>query len=154
MNKWRCSACDKIIERPDYQPPGQSTIDPRHRIGEHPKSLGGCGKGVAWVLMPPVVESGQARHSDPDTSKEAAARVRTGTTKMALLLAHRANPEGLTDEEAASEARLSMVSEYATRCSELMRAGYLEDTTRTRVGSSGMSRLVRVITPAGLEACE
>ncbi len=99
-------------------------------------------------------DQGQARRSDPSTSKEAAAKIRTGTAKAALLLAHYRSPEGLTDEEAAVEAALSLQSEYATRCSELMRAGLLEDTTETRAGSSGMSRLVRVITPAGVQWVE
>lgn len=92
---------------------------------------------------------GQARRSDPVTSHEAALKVRPGSARAALLQAHVHAPDGLTDEEACEAAGLSLASEYATRCSELMRAGLLRDTTWTRTGSSGMQRLVRTITDEG-----
>lgn len=97
-------------------------------------------------------DHGQARGSDPWTAKEAARMVRPGSQRRALLEAHRENPRGMTDEEAAAAAGISPGSEYATRCSELVRAGLLEDTGKSREGSSGMARMVRKITPAGRAA--
>ena len=101
---------------------------------------------------------GRARGTDPTTSHDAARKVRPGSARAALLLAHaRADDEalshpgriGLTDEEACTAAGLSLASEYATRCSELERAGYLRDTSLVRIGHSGMGRMVRVITDSG-----
>lgn len=97
-----------------------------------------------------LFDHGQARRSDPSTSHEAARKVRTGTAKRKLLEVHARYPNGLTDEEAARLAGLSLTSEYATRCSELMRAGYLVDTEATRLGESGMHRIIRRITDEGL----
>jgi hypothetical protein len=110
-------------------------------------------------------EQPKARASDPATSHDAAesARlsVRTGSARARLLLAHYEQWQdeveplaplvGLMDEEAAVLAGLPLTSEYATRCSELVNAGYLETTDRTRNGSSGQARVVRVITDAGRE---
>jgi len=96
-------------------------------------------------------DQGQARRTDPHTSQTAAARIRPHTARAALLLAHAGYPDGLTDEEACERARLSLASEYATRCSELMRAGLLADTPWTRPGGAGLPRQVRVITPAGMD---
>lgn len=104
------------------------------------------------ALVAVLSMAGQARHSDPETAKEAALRVRPGSARYRLLEAHSEHPDGLTDEEAAAVAGLSLTSEYATRCSELVRAGLLKDTSRVRTGSSGMARLVRQITPEGLDA--
>ena len=94
-------------------------------------------------------DHGQARHTDPQTSKDAASLVRPGTMRAKLLEAHSWNQKGLTDEEAAEVSGLSLTSEYATRCSELLRAGLLEDAGFTRTGASGMARMVRRITPEG-----
>jgi hypothetical protein len=94
-------------------------------------------------------DHGQARWKDPRTSKDAASMVRPGSARAKLLDAHAWNPKGLTDEEAAMVAGLPLVSEYATRCSELLRAGLLENTGTTRTGASGMSRMVRRITTEG-----
>lgn len=96
---------------------------------------------------------GQARVDDPETSK-LAARLATATASSArvrLLEAHGDHPDGLTDEEAASWAGLSLMSEYATRCSELRRAGCLIDTGDLRTGAAGAPRVVRCITRLGLE---
>lgn len=94
---------------------------------------------------------GQARASDPGTSHAAARLIRARATaaRVLLLEAHAARPAGLTDPEAALYAGLSPASEYATRCSELARGGFLEDTGDTRPGPSGAHRVVRRITPAG-----
>jgi hypothetical protein len=96
-------------------------------------------------------DHGQARASDLPTAKAAAAQVKPGGARYALLIAHLSDLEGMTDEEAAIRAGLSLTSEYATRCSELARAGYLHDTTLTRVGRSGVRRVVRSITDLGID---
>lgn len=100
---------------------------------------------------------GQARTTDPDTAHAAAQAypLRKGSHRTLLLLAFaEAGDRGATDERAAFVAGLSPRSEYATRCSELKRAGLVVDTTETRPGSSGAARVVRRITPAGLLAAE
>jgi len=97
---------------------------------------------------------GQARHTDPSTSHAAAAfiRAKATTARVQLLHAHRRNPDGLTDEQAAEIAGLSLASEYATRCSELLRLGFLETTGRTVRSKSGTDRRVLRITAAGESA--
>lgn len=97
-------------------------------------------------------ERGSVRRTDPDTAAEAARLVRPGSARHRLLVAHDEHPGGLTDEQAATLAHLKLTSEYATRCSELERAGYLVNTDDTRTGASGMARLVRRITPEGIAA--
>ena len=96
--------------------------------------------------------AGKVRASDPATSRQAAlfAEATSTSARLRLIEAHAAHPNGLTDEEAALIAGLSMASEYSTRCSELKRDGIVEDTTRTRVGSTGLQRVVRQMTSAGL----
>lgn len=95
----------------------------------------------------------KARADDLKTSKMAAdfVKAKATTARVRLMQAHAANPQGLTDEEAARWAGVSLVSEYATRCSELVRAGLLADTEDTRIGSSGAARVVRRITDLGVE---
>lgn len=100
----------------------------------------------------PVTDHGQSRRSDPETARSAALAVRPGSARSALLMAHARHRGGLTDEEAVADTHLSATSEYPTRCSELMRDGYLVDTALSRPGASGQRRLVRRITPAGLDA--
>jgi hypothetical protein len=97
---------------------------------------------------------GQARNTDPDTSHAAARfiKAKATTARVRLMYAHQAAPAGLTDEEAAEHAGLSPHSEYATRCSELLRMGFLQDTDTTRESSTGLSRRVLRITTAGNEA--
>lgn len=96
----------------------------------------------------------KARTTDPDTSHRAARQVRrkAGTAKMQLLAAHASRPDGLTDREAAELAGLDLRSEYATRCSELRRAGLLRDTDERRPDpDTGTDRMVRRITAEGIE---
>jgi hypothetical protein len=97
-----------------------------------------------------LADHGQARHTDPVTSKDAAKKTRPGPMHRKLLAAHAKNPAGMTDEEAALAAGIPLASEYATRCSELQNRGYLRGTKETRRGESGMARIVRVITDKGL----
>ena len=99
-------------------------------------------------------DHGQARATDLPTAKAAATQVKPGGARYALLKAHLSDLKGMTDEEAAIEAGLPLTSEYATRCSELVRAGYLQDTSVTRMGRSGVRRVVRVITQSGIDLME
>lgn len=96
-----------------------------------------------------MTDHGQARNTDPWTAKDAAMLVRPGGQRRRLLEAHLWNPGGLTDEEAAAHAGVDGRSEYATRCSELVRAGLLENTDESRPGEAGMARIVRRITDKG-----
>lgn len=86
----------------------------------------------------------------------AARFVRASATSARVLLmrAHAQAPTfGLTDEQAAEAAGLSLLSEYATRCSELLRMGFLEDTLQTRRSpESGLHRRVLRITATGQAA--
>jgi len=96
-------------------------------------------------------QAGQARRSDKVTSIEAAklVKAKATTARIRLLLAHSQNPDGLIDEEASQIAGLSPLSEFRTRCSELMRAGCLEDLEDTRLSSQGIPNVVRRITALG-----
>jgi hypothetical protein len=69
-----------------------------------------------------------------------------------LLDAFKDAPQGLTHEQAAMAAGISLASEYSTRCSELSNAKYLEATGEKRVGSRGLDRAVFRITNAGRKA--
>ena len=91
------------------------------------------------------------RNSDPLTSRQADlfASSKSTSARQRLIEAHFAAPNGLTDEEAAKAAGLDLSSEYSTRCSELKRDGLLEDTDRTRPGSTGLQRTVRQLTAKG-----
>jgi hypothetical protein len=97
------------------------------------------------------VQPGRHRHTDPPTSVEGAASVayRAGSQKALLLTAFRSHPDGLTDEEAAKVAGVSLSSEYAKRCSELRDAMLIVPRINpatgeplTRAGRSGVSRIV------------
>lgn len=143
MSVWRCQECGAT--RSEVSP----SLHPRFGMGY----CLNCKKERLFKLHEEVGEDhGQARRTDPATSHEAAFKIRPGSARARLLMAHaiaQGIREGLTDEEACMAAGLSLRSEYATRCSELMRAGYLRDTEATRTGASGMSRVVRVITDQG-----
>lgn len=95
----------------------------------------------------------KARAADPETAHNAAesARlsIRTGSQRALLLAAFKGGTDGLTAEEAAWAAGVSLTSEYATRCSELLNAGYLEPTGEKRTGASGLDRAVLRITDKG-----
>lgn len=138
---WRCQECGAT--RNEVSP----SLHPRYGMGY---CLGCRHERLFKLHEEPIgANHGQARRTDPPTSQEAAERIRPKSARWQLLAAHLADPDGLTDEEAADSAGLSLRSEYATRCSELMRAGYLRDTEATRTGASGMKRQVRVITEQG-----
>lgn len=104
------------------------------------------------VIKPTFLLSGpgQARTTDPDTSHEAARLIRAKATTARVRLLEAFGTYGdLTDEEAALYADLPLTSEYATRCSELDRAGMVADTGQRRRGRAGAERMVRTITPMG-----
>jgi hypothetical protein len=94
------------------------------------------------------------RHRQPDWGTSIAAgravAYRAGTQKAVLLDAFRSTwPLGLTDEEAAVSAGLSLSSEYSKRCGELRQDGYIAVMYEgrepvTRPGSSGLDRIVSV----------
>lgn len=107
---------------------------------------------VADEITEAMEGPGQARGSDPETSHTAAQliRARASSARVVLLDAFSRYQEGLTDEEAAARAGVSLFSEYATRCSELTRAGVLEVVDGvTRPGRAGTDRMVRRITLLG-----
>lgn len=91
-----------------------------------------------------------ARATDPETSKAAAASIRTGSHKQLLLEAYRAaGYKGLTDEEAAERAGLTRTG-YWKRCSDLRRDGFIVPRTyddgdiMTRIVMSGQWAMVCV----------
>jgi hypothetical protein len=88
----------------------------------------------------------RARIDGEATSAEGAVNVsnRAPSQRMALLEAFLAHPEGLTDEEAATEAGLLKAC-YWKRCGELRRLGYITHTDRHRRGAAGVSRRVSTI---------
>lgn len=95
-----------------------------------------------------------ARTSDPRTSHRAAEAItlKAGTQRARLLETFGRWPDdGLTDEEAMERSTgVRADSEYATRCSEMRRAGWLVDTGRDRKGGAGTPRIVSRITDTGL----
>lgn len=97
------------------------------------------------------IRPGRARRTDPTTSHEAGDQVayRAGSSKALLMTAFASHPDGLTDEEAAIIAGVSLTSEYAKRCSELRDAMLIVPRINpatgeplTRAGRSGLQRIV------------
>lgn len=98
------------------------------------------------------VDPTRVRRDDRATSVggAVAASYRAGTQKARLLDAYYwAGSAGLTDEEAAVSAGLSLTTCYWKRCGELRAHGLVEETGLTREGSAGVARIVSVITDAG-----
>ena len=89
-----------------------------------------------------------ARRNDPNTSKSAARRLRSGTQLARLAVVYR-NSEGLTDDEAGTLAGLAQ-SGYWKRCSDLRKANIIEPTGDTRAGRSGEQQRVCRLTAFGL----
>lgn len=84
-----------------------------------------------------------------DYQKTRAVKIRSGSQMAKLLGAFYWADK--TDEEAATRVGISLRSDYATRCSELRRAGLIEDTGRTIDGEWGTRRMTSRITDLGLE---
>ena len=101
-------------------------------------------------------DSPKFRKSDLPSSRVAAEqiKIRANSSRHKLLMAHYSDRNGLTDEEAATQAGLPLTSEYATRCSELERAGYISNMPTHRTGASGALRVVRRITQLGVVVAE
>jgi hypothetical protein len=84
--------------------------------------------------------------------------INPGSQKARLLAQYAlAGEAGLTDNEAAVAAGIPMTSMYWARCRELRQNGLItpmvagdEDVPVSRIGSSGTSRVVCVVTPEGL----
>jgi len=84
--------------------------------------------------------------------------MKAGASRAKLLVAHfddyRAHgweDSGLTDEEAATVGGVSLLSEYATRCSELRKwdPPLLVMMEEERIGGAGVERKISRITRAG-----
>lgn len=93
-----------------------------------------------------------ARSTDPRTSDGTKTySLKAGTQRARLLETFGRWPDdGLTDEQAMEKTQgVNPNSEYATRCSELRHAGWIEDTGRDRKGNSGTPRIVSRITEKG-----
>lgn len=90
--------------------------------------------------------TGNARASDPVTSRIAAVTVTAAAGQaVALLNAYRqAGHDGLTDEEAASAAGLRLTG-YWKRCSDLRRLGCIVPNGTTRKQTSGRLAIVCVM---------
>ena len=117
-----------------------------------PSELINLADAKSKMEMPKYDPKVKVRSSDPETSKRAAQEIgiRVNSSRFKLLMAHFTERNGLTDEEAATHAGLPLTSEYATRCSELERAGLLASMPTHRTGSSGQLRVVRRITVKGI----
>lgn len=115
-----------------------------------------AGKITDAVLaaLPQAGTGTKARSTDPATAHEASrlVKARSGTARIRLLEAFRNGADveyGLTDEEAALLAGISLTSEYATRCSELRAMGVIEFTGNVRRSRSGMDRATSILTDLG-----
>lgn len=100
-------------------------------------------------LSDPSVDSdGLVRSDSPQTSRDGAADVfpRSGTKRLAVLQAlSRSGVEGATDDELC-EMLSSSYSSVGPRRRELVAGGWVEDSGRTRLGSSGSHQTVWVLT--------
>lgn len=96
-----------------------------------------------------------ARTTDADTSKAAAAALptsRAGSMMRELLWVYRyAADLGLTAEQAAESAGYTPADGAWKRCSDLERAGLIEDTGERRTSSKGRAARVLCITLLGIE---
>jgi hypothetical protein len=88
------------------------------------------------------------RNTDPDTSREAAARQRVTDRRLALNL-HRQHPDGLTDFELADLMGRQQTS-AGKRRGELRDLGYVEDSGQRRPAPSGAKAIVWRITEQGM----
>jgi hypothetical protein len=107
-------------------------------------------------IKPNFDDQQKFRNTDKPSARIAAEeiKIRANSARHKLLMAHYSNRNGYTDEEAATHAGLPLTSEYATRCSELERAGLLASMHEHRTGKSGALRVVRRITQKGVVVAE
>lgn len=104
--------------------------------------------------FPELFDGPKARRTDPHTSHNAAIliKAKAGTARVRLLQAFSDASDmefGITDEEAALLADVSLMSEYATRCSELRAMGAIEFTGNVRLSMSGLDRGTSRLTDLG-----
>ena len=96
---------------------------------------------------------GLAGRDDTPTQKAgAAARPRRGTQRFAVLAAIAAS-DGLTDDELGRATSLTY-PQFSPRRRELMAAGLVQDSGRTRPSSLGGDQVVWIATEAGVRAWE
>lgn len=94
-----------------------------------------------------------ARTSDPRTSHAAAHRLAHRETMLRrLLVEFERYPAGLTAEESSTFAGYTADDGAWKRVSDLALRGWIEDTGRNRIASSGREQIVRRITAAGRKA--
>ena len=108
----------------------------------------------AWKRPQAAIDHapGRSRRDDYATSRAGAESIkfRAGSQKAKLLAAFASCP-GMTDEQAAIAAGLSLRSCFWKRCGELRDAGLLAFTGEQRIGSAGTSCGVSEITASGRE---
>lgn len=110
---------------------------------------------ITTGLFAPEPTEAAFRATDPGTSMEAAknASARVTRTRLAVLRAHVANPNGLTDYEASALAGDIGQSSAGKRRLELERLGFIERTGERRRSPSGNGRCgVWRVTAAGVAA--
>lgn len=128
-----------------------------HEEKDHAPALFGSDAPIAEGAIPKTTVSvdefaegfdlspGRARRRDYPTSNAGASDVsyRAGSQKARLLAAYQdAGSVGLTDEEACTAARISLLSCYWKRCNELRQAGVITATGEQRRGRAGVERMV------------
>jgi hypothetical protein len=95
------------------------------------------------ALNPEALPKPVARHTDPDTSHQAAilAAVRANTNRALALDTLKAHPEGLTDFALAAITGVAQTS-IGVRRGELVRMGLVEKTALRRLSPSGAKAIV------------
>lgn len=88
-----------------------------------------------------------ARPSDPATSLQAPKGDTLTRLQAAVMEAHRAHPNGLTDQELRRHLPQFDGGSLVKRRSELARAGLVFDTGTTRETNSGRRAIVWRVTP-------
>lgn len=91
-------------------------------------------------------EPGAARHTDPDTSHEAAASVNATKLEAKVLVSLGAAKDGLTSSESAGVLNIPVWS-ISPRFKPLASKGLIHDTGMRRKGPSGRKRIVWKIGP-------
>lgn len=141
--RWRgcCGGCDFFTDRDSY-------FGARDAVAQHVAAL-----AEPDLFSTPDEAPGRTRRDDHATSRAGAESVRwrSGSQKQKLLVVYgAADPDGLTDEEAAGRAGLHKGS-WWKRAGECRQAGVIEPTGETREGEAGVPRIVCRITNKGRE---
>lgn len=108
-------------------------------------------------MIPGVAAAALARSVDPDTSREAAdaiSKVLLHKQVAVLRFAVRRGADGFIDPDLQTNFA-DQSSTYRTRRSELVSAGYIENTgEKRRVGSAGRRHIVWRVTHMGVAEIE